>query len=318
MAVTIIVIGCLFQTAGAQTVEFVPKGLSLTSFEFSRTTYNKFLTSNSKTASVFDVYRQRNGIDESAVTGSVDHEKSSIRLLFQYGLFDTFNLGVSIPYLNNQRKSDINLLDSGQSEFAESIGDASSSGMGDIEIQGLWRLFYTDIADLQLGLSLNGDNAPYNGDNHDKMALGSGSKEMSIFLRGYRYSIHSSLMLAFEVEYMFVEENTVKVTDGQEVTKSQENSSMAKMEVSANSDGLGYGGGMQIQSVGSAKLDGVSLKNGYLAYSLRGFVIIGNIHMLENQAIIRPWEVRILAEKNFIGSNAPDAQTLSIKLSTYF
>lgn len=315
---TTLAMAILCQTSMAQTVEFVPEGVSLTSLEISRTTYDQYLSKNSETTSTLDVYRERNGIDSSAATGSIDHETSIARLQFQYGLFNTINLGISVPYLDTQRSSDINLNDSGQSEFLDFAGDASASGMGDIEIYGIWRLIYTDTADFQLGISLNGDNAPYNGDKPDKLALGSGSKELSLFLRLFGYSIQSTAMLAFEAEYLWVEDATVKSLDGRNVNKSAENSVEANIKVAGVSDAIGYGGGIRIQSIGASKLDNVSLKDGYLVYSLIGFISIGNLNILEKQFIRHPWEAHLQMEKNIYGVNAPNAQILSIKLSTYF
>ena len=307
-----------FQMANAQTVEFVPLGISLTSIEISNTSYDRILTSNSSSASVLEVYRDRNHINDKAVTGSITHEVTALRLSFQYGLFKSINLGFSIPYLDNQRKSSIRLVDSGQSDFYQSVDNAGSTGTGDLEVYGIWRLFYTDEADLQLGMALNGDRAPYNHDNLDKEPLGSGSQELSVFLRWYNYSIDSSLLLAFEAEHTWTGDSTVKIADGLEAEKSQENSMHLKLDLSANSGGIGYGAGWKMQIVGSNKLDGDSQKDGYLAYTLNGFLTLGNLHILENQVIRNPWEVKILAEKNMIGNNAPDAQTLSVKLTTFF
>lgn len=302
----------------AQGTGFVPDGVSLVSLEAAWSSHNAFLNSGSESTPALAVYRDRSDVDDDAVSGSVAHEKTAVILNAQYGLFNSFNLGVSVPYLMQKRNSDITLNDATQSAFAESIDNAESSGAGDIEIYGFWRVIYSDVADLQLGLALNGDNAPYNSDDHQSLALGSGSKELSLLLRYCLYSIHSPLKLAIELEYVFAEKGTVKLTDGRDVTKKQENSTFANFDLSSHQNALGYGGGLGVASVGLTKLDGVSMEDGYLAYSLRGFVTYGNLYLLENQFVQHPWEIRLLAEKNVAGNNAPDSQTLSLKLTTFF
>lgn len=305
-------------SVAALTPEFVPEGLSLVSLKITQSSYDEFFTKGSETASVLDVYKDRNDVDSDAVSGSVSYDSNILTLSYQYGVFKDFNLGVELPYLKQQRKSDINLNDTGQASFAESLDSADSAGVGDLEIFALYRLFYSDMADLQIGLTLNGNNGNYYGDEIDKLPLGSGSNEMSLFLRWFFYPIQSRLTISIEFECSIVEDSTVKISSDQDVIREMGNSAYAWVDVSTQSGAIEYGGGLKAALIGTEKLDGVSQENGYMGYGLRGFVSFGNLHLLENQVINLPWELVFTAEKTVAGNNAPNDQTFSLKLMTYF
>ncbi|MBU2647237.1 hypothetical protein KKI24_21180 [bacterium] len=313
-----IVICCTAQIAVAQKAEFVPGGVILTRVNTVSQTYENFITGDASKRTALEMLQVRNKIDKNAITGSVAYEKTEIRLSFQYGLTDTLNLGISIPQLSHKRTSTLHLNDAAQSGFSQSIGDAESNGLGDIEVFGIWRLYYTDEADFQIGMTLIGDNAPLNSESSDKMPLGSGSKELSVFLRWLLYSIRSSLMMFVEIEALFVEDATIKSSTGSDVTKQQSNSLSAKLDVSSQSGSLGYGGGVHLQSIGTQKWNGISQNDGYLSYSLHGYITYGNLNLLEKDVVRNPWETRFGFEKVITGSNTPATQTLSLQFLTYF
>ncbi|NQU63286.1 MAG: hypothetical protein HQ517_03235 [SAR324 cluster bacterium] len=302
----------------AQTAEYAPENVSLITVDSVKTSYDGFYTTGTQTTSALEVLRERKNIDTSVVNGSISFEETVFRIHFQYGFFEMVNLGITVPHSTNQRKSDLNWNDTEQIAFVDNLGDAESSGMGDFEIWALWRLFYTDETDFQLGVTLINDNAPYNSENTAEMPLGSGSREMSLFLHWFVFSIHSSLQLLIELEQVFTEDAKLKLSDGQELTKVRSNNFMANFDVSAHSDQLGYGGGLRMQSIGNQKLDGVSQQDGYLSYAVRGFLSFGNRYLLEKMVINHPWEARIGLEKVVLGSNAPAAQIASLQFLTFF
>ncbi len=301
-----------------QIAEFVPEGVNLATVDTTRKTYDGYLNATSSASSALDVYLNRNGISEGDIDGSISYEKTNVQFLYQFGLLKTVNLGIAIPYIQNKRNSDIKVIEASQSDFADSIDSAESSGFGDIKLWGLWRVFYTDQADFQLGLALKGDNAPLNSDNYDKLPLGNGSKELTLFLRTHVYSIQSSLKLSLEIQQLMTEDVDIKLNDGQTVAKTQSNSLLGTLDLSGNSGALRYGGGLKMESIGNQKLDGVSQQNGYLSYTLRGLVAFGNLNLLEHQSIGNPWEARLEVEKVISGLNAPNSQSLSIGVLTYF
>lgn len=307
-----------YQDAMAQTTEFVPKNVSLLTVDSNIANYNGFYTAGGQPSAVLEVLRERNNIDDTAVTGSIRYERTTLHLHFQYGLLETLNLGITLPHLNSKRKSDLILNDSQHSAFAESLGDAESSGMGDIEIWGLWRVFYSDETDFQLGLVLTNDNAPDNIEKTGEMPLGSGAREMALLLHWFVYSIRSPLTMFMELKQVFTEDAKIKLPSGQEISKTQSNNFAAKLDVSSHADQLGYGGGVRMKSVGNQALDGISQKDGNLSYALRGFFSYGNRYLLEKKAINHPWEVRLEMEKVVAGSNTPETQIISIQFLTYF
>ncbi len=306
------------QPAFGQTTEFVPANISLVTVDVSTSSYKDFYAKGSKKTSALDILRSRNNVDSNAVTGSISYEQTLTRLHFQYGLFESINFGITLPHLTSERKSDVMVIDTAETTFAESVGDAKASGLGDVEIWGLWQVSYTDQTDFRFGLKLIRDNAPLNNDVNTKMPLGSGSNELSLFLHWYVYSIQSSLKMFMEIESVFTEDSKIKSTDGQEIVKQRGNSYTAKIEVSAHSEQFGYGGGTRIQSIAAQKLDDISQQDGYLSYALRGYFSYGNRYLLEKKVISNPWETRIELEKVISGSNSPEVQSISLQFLTYF
>jgi hypothetical protein len=316
--ISLLIVWIMCQPLFGQTTEFVPENISFVSVNVSTSSFKDYYTKNAHKISVLDMLRRRNDIDTNAVTGSVRYENTVTQLHFQYGLFKSVNLGISVPYLNTERKSNLNLNDPAEATFAESLENSKASGLGDVEIWGLWQLQYTDQTDLKLGVKIIGDNAPLNSEEVSKMPLGSGSKELSLFLHWSVYSIQSSLWMFMEMEYVFTEDSEIKSTDGQKITKQKSNNFAAKIDVSGHSKQFGYGGGTRIRSNASQKLDGVSQSDGYLSYGLRAYLSYGNLYQLEKKIIRYPWETRIELEKVITGSNAPEVQVISLQFMTYF
>lgn len=302
----------------AQTPEFVPAGISMAGIERTQTTQNGFHKSGSASTPALDVYRDRDRIDDDAVSGNIRHETAVYRISYQYGITNGFNLGITVPYLTQQRHAQLNVHDNSALRFAETYQDTETSGMGDFEISGWSRLFYNDSADLQLGLALTNDNGAYHADDPEKTALGSGGNELTLAVRSHLFSIHSTLMLAIEIEYVLSEKNEVTSTGGQKVSRAKENSSKGRFDLSYNQGRFAYGGGLRMASIGETSLDDVPQKDGYLLYSLRGFVTVGNLNLLEKGVVKHPWELRLLAEKSVSGSNAPASEALSVRLMTFF
>ena len=318
LSTTLLIVWIMCQSAFGQTTEFVPTSLSLITVDVSTSSYKDFFTTGTQKSSALAILRTRNNVDNTAVTGSVSYEKTLTRLHFQYGLFESINFGITLPYLTSERKSNLIVNDIAEETFAENIGNAKASGLGDAEIWGIWQLLYTDQTDFQFGFKLVGDNAPLNMDVNTKMPLGSGSKELSLFFHWYVFSIQSSLKMFMKIEYVLAEDSKIKDASGQEIVKQQSNDFAAKFEVSAHSDQFGYGGGTRMQSVASRNLDNVSQNDGYLSYALRGYLSYGNRYLLETRVINSPWEARMEVEKVITGSNAPDVQSISLQFMTYF
>jgi len=308
----------LVQPAMAITTHFLPIDVSLATLEATHSSYDSYFVSGTETESAMGVLKGRNKIETDAVSGAIAYQTTTARLHYRYGLMASLNLGISIPYVVSSRSTSVTYADSSSNGFVDSVSSADSAGVGDIEISAFYRLVHSDVADLQLGMAFNGDNGSYYGDEVDKMPLGSGSNEISLMLKLLLYSIHSRLTLSLELEYEMAAEASVKSADGGSVTKTKENEASAILDIGSESGAIGYGGGVSVQSAGATKLDGVSQKNGYLGFDIRAYLTVGNLYLLESRVVNHPWEITILGDKRITGDNAPNLQTISVEISTYF
>jgi len=65
-------------------------------------------------------------------------------------------------------------------------------------------------------------------------------------------------------------------------------------------------------------VDGVDQSDGYLGYSYRLDLNLGNINMLEEGPLLLPWEVDFYVRNRFWGVNAPGDEEMGAMLSLYF
>ena len=226
-----------------------------------------------------------------------------------------------VPYIEKERDSSLSLTkgsDANHKDFVDKHDSTKNKGIGDVSAQCTWRLAYSDENDVSLGLELNGDNAPTYFNESNKIALGSGATEITFFLKWFSYPRNIDMTTSVETGMIVTRNNSVTDDNGKNLTLKKSNSSYLDIGLSFNSGMVNYGGDLRMDSVGTTNIDGKNQGDGYLAYSCKLFLNLGNMYLLEQNPLKLPWMAGIYIERVISGVNAPDEHILGLKASFYF
>lgn len=304
----------------AQEIDFLPRGVFRFSYDINTTTTEKILADGEGRESLLNALLSRYSIPDTGVEGSIKYETVKQKLELQVGVFNSWNFGITIPYLTNKRISDLE-VESGstaQQAFKERFKSAETSGVGDLEYWGIWRPHYSDEFDFRLVFKLIGDNAPLHYGKSDEVALGSGTKDLVSSLKWKYYPKSYPMMLEFESGLRFTENSTVTDDSGESRELKKGRDIHMSIASSYNLNRFNYGGRIRLINKAPTIIDDTQQNDGYIAYTYRLFLNVGNLYMLESTTVNLPWNAQIYMENTFFGSNAPDARVIGLKATTYF
>jgi len=302
----------------AQSLRFLPPQISLVTYKLINTRNIGVYSDGSVKESVLSKTLRQNRIPADAIDGSIEYEDNHHLINFQYGLIPSFNVGITVPYLVRQRKSDLTVQQAGYSTFDSDYSSTEASGLGDLEIWGLWRVFYSDDLDFQLGLKLNGDNAPHYFDQPENLSLGNGFQEISGFLDLTLYTSRYPFSAVFRLAQTLYITNKTNDSDGVEQKIVKAHGLKGSMGFSYNVEKYSFGGSILLNTESDTTISGISQSDGYLSYAYRLYCNMGNLHLLEKSSIKRPWESQIALQNVFRGSNADHTTEIGISASLYF
>lgn len=310
---------CLCPSIGiSQPFDFVPENVFTSSYELTKSTTSSVFKSGTEKESLLEKILFQNRIPENEIDGSVRYDETRHLIKLQYGLLHNVNVGISVPYINLQRNSDLSINNSTYSSIASDLSSTETSDMGDLEIWGLWRVLYNDDIDLRFGLILDGDNAPYYFDQPDKLSLGNGTQDISFFLDLLLYASQNKLSSnLFLSQTSFLSKN---VTDSnqEEQTIARGYGILGTFDTTYIIDNMTIGGGVLIESQGETTVDGVGQRDAQFSYSFRLHFKLGNLNLLENTSVELPWECQVSLQDVFRGNNADQQTELGLKISLYF
>ncbi len=305
----------------AQEIEFVPSGVIQSTYDFQSITTSDYMAAGMEKKTILESMLHRNQMDEDDVEGSIKYQSSKQILQLKYGLFDVVNLMLVIPYIDIRRESSLKVSDSTNSEqnsFVENWENAESNGLGDIALWGIWRLVYNDESEVHFGFGVDGDNAPYYYNEKDKIALGSGAQELSAYVNWLAYPRGVEMTVKTEAGVTYTKNSSVTTENGEELTLKRQNNLYLQILLSFNQDRLNWGGAICMNNFGETDIDGVRQGDGYLSYTTKLFLNLGNMHLLEEDSVSLPWSVGIYAERVVFGANAPNDQIAGLKVFVYF
>ncbi len=316
------VLSLLFTGTGfGQEIGFLPEGAIGLSYDFESSTANSGYNSYTQKKSLRKMLANRHNIDEQSIGGDISLRSIQQNLSFQYGLFETLNIGVTLPYVSNSRESSLTVKDSNSAEttaFVDSYESAESSGIGDYELWGIWRLVYTDSMDFQFGFSFVGDNAPYYYNDTENVAIGSGSQEFLIYFRWLIYPNNVDIIADIEVNSTSTIDGSVEDPDGNSYELRRGTSIAFHANFSKNLDAFNFGGGLNGLTTAETQIDGSGISDSGISYTFDLFLNFGNLHQLEVQDVTLPWMVRFDFESVIYGVNTTADVKYGIKALFYF
>ncbi len=305
----------------SQVIDFVPNNIFRLSYGVKSITSESMLDTGVNRKSILENRLSRRNLENNTVDGDIKYESMIQTMTIQYGLFDSFNLGLVLSYVSSERKSDLtvktNSIDT--LAFVEDYQEAKSSGLGDIQFWGIWRFIYSGELDVRMGFILDADNAPYYYGEPDKMSLGSGAQELSYFLRWKIYPRNSELIVDINVLGSTTLNSSVyDSASGEKLTLSRGRESTVSLMLSSNWAAFHYGGGFLYDSQAETVIGGANQKDGYMSYFYKMFVTYGNLSQLEKHPVTLPWLIKFHIQNAFYGLNAPDSREFGIEASLYF
>lgn len=305
----------------AQEIDFLPVGTFGLVYDLQSNAYDKVMVDGRNTESLFENRRDHYKLEEADISGSIKMSSLTQVMTLQVGVLENLNLGLNLPMVSNSRSSSITVHNTGVAEnnvFADTYGNASSEGLGDVSFYGIWRAIYHDELDFRVGLELNGSNAPYHYQRQDAVALGSGAQEATTYLRWKVYPNANDMITDIKVQMTFTYDDQVVAATGEELTLKRGRSAYMHLNLSYNDQAWNYGGGLQMHSQAETLIDEQQQGDGYLAYHLNMFVNYGNLYQLEEGKVGMPWMVQVALNSAIIANNAPKTTTLGLKAYLYF
>jgi len=304
-----------------QEITFLPDGVSEVSYEVESISADFGYNNSSNKKSLKGMLLDRYNIDDSAVGGGISYQSIQHNLRFQYGLFETLNVGVTIPYISNSRESSLSVKDSGSTKaiaFVDSYESAESSGVGDYELWVIWRLIYTDSADFRFGFSFVGDNAPEYYNDPENVAIGSGAQELFSYIHWLIYPNNIDITGEIKIENTNTLNSSVEDPDGRSYELKRGNSLSFHTNLSMNAGGFNFGGGLNGYSNAETLIDGKGIGDGHKIYTVDMFVNYGNLDKLETQSLTLPYMVQFKVESPVYGVNTSADLKYGIKTLFYF
>ncbi|MBU3916099.1 hypothetical protein KKA14_11240, partial [bacterium] len=302
----------------AQTIDFLPKGVFLFSYGIESSTSDQMLYSGMSTESIVKNLLNRENVDSSEVSGSIDYTDIIQLVTFQYGLFENINLGITIPSVIRKRNSSLSSSTVEGINFSGKYQSAETNGIGDIEIWGNWRLVYSDSVDFRMGVSIIAGNAPYNYDSSTKMPLGDGAPGMGFFIRCIIYSQIDEYITDIRFKVTSPMDSTVTDSSGESLEMRRGNSLEGYIMLSKNIEAWNFGGGLNGITKSQAMIGDEGQSDGYVNYSLTLFAGYGNLNQLEQGPIAIPWNIKLSLNSVFAGNNTLQKRAIGLTGYLYF
>ena len=302
----------------AQTMSFIPPNVFYFSLESETVSHSHRFKTGLDRESILSLELEKADLESSTVTGDISYVESIQKFQLKYGLNQAFNFGITIPMIKKERISNLDVVDSTANTFVSSNSSGSSEGMGDFELWSIWRLYYTDEFDFQLGLILEGSNGAYSYNDLDSLSLGDGTENISGFLRWYIYSKTSTLHGIIEANGKLSNETTISDSNNDEVALARGNKSEISISLAGNIDRIQIGGGILLDSKASTRIGDSSLEDGYMGYLIKSYINYGNLMLLESGKPDHLWEVQLDLETVIFGDNIPIETKIGVKGSYFF
>lgn len=314
-----LIVGVFPSLLRAQEIDYLPKGGLSIKYDFRTTTIDS-IYSGTDQRSMLESELKEQSLKNDEVNGSLYYQTYTQLFKLQYGLSETLNLSLEIPYINRERHSDLkvsNSSDTDQSSFAENYDSTKTDGFGDLTLGLIWRPVYNDTVDFRISGALNGDNGATHYTNPDKLSLGNGAYDVGLTMRILIYSLESRMMTDIELNSTSTLDTTVE-EDSDSFQYSKASDAFLKIDLSNNTARWHYGLGLKAVVGGESIIDGTQQEDSYIAYLYRVFLNTGNLDALEESTLALPWMAGVLIENTFFGANAPGANTIGLKAVLYF
>lgn len=302
----------------AQSISFLPEGKFYFNYQLAQSSTDQVYSQGQNKETILTRKLHDEGLSNKSVSGDIKYEATKHMLQLQLGLSSSINLAFLVPYITNERKSSLRDNSGNNQDFLDKYQTASTTGLGDYELQLIKQFNYTDEHNFQMGLGYNYNNGAYTYNENDALPLGSGTSEYFYFLDWTIFTLEFN----FKTDIHYQEVYTVYDSIADETGKSRSFKRKPGREVSIHTalypDEFHYGVGIEYRDQPHTNIGGKKLRDGYVQYAYDLKIGWGNMVKLESELIEFPWEGELYYKTVFYGLNAYNTTTFGIRATLYF
>jgi hypothetical protein len=320
----LLALGCTLLPGGAGAVpedEIVPEGVWGVRLMFRSETQDSTIDRGGRNAKLINYVIPEDDI-RAEVDGQIERSIRRHDVLLTYGISDSWNLSLNVPYLEMEQDSSLTSA-SADPEVQAAVARLQSeslSGLGELTLTSLHRPVFSDWNSLVMGYGLNypagGQEQPYVGSN--TFALHTPVASVFGLVHYTRYpAINRS---RFDVRGWVALSLTDDVTTAQGDSRKLEQGNRVSIRAGWSQEIGSVSAGLEVEILDQRNntLGGERLSDRLRAQFLRLHVGFGNLAELESGPMAFPYQFNIQFESLQRGTNVPDGDNVSLIFQTYF
>lgn len=309
------------QAAWASVDLMVPEGVVMLHAELSAQQQDQGISTHNTVGGLRE-WALRSERERSQVTGDLTRRVTWLTVAAQYGMSDTWNLRLEVPYGQVSQTADLT-VDTTDTELAarvKTLETETLSGLGDIRLSSLLRPLYTDANSLVLGLHVS---VP--GSGQDNRYIGRPTLTLAQPLPALGASLHYTHFPEVSRSRWDLVGSWKRYSRGTVDTHLADNRSLVLPDESTVSlhwakelQSVNFGFGLRHELSINTVLDGENLNDDALAWIIQGEIGGGNLAELEQGPVDLPQAWRIAIEHTVAGFNVPLGTVYALRYRLYF
>lgn len=308
--------------AGALDDEIVPDGVFLTRLSLRLENQDSAFDQAGDSGPMKN-FLIKDALIRAEIGGDITREVTRYDLRFTYGLSDTWNLSLNLPFVEVRQNSTL-AANAGAStearETADLLQSATIQGLGDVELISLHRPLFSDWNAFTWGYGISypgsSQKSPYVG--ATSLELGRPSPAILAFVRYTRYPAieHARFDLTSRVWSQLG--GGVTVPGGDERRLDGLNQAVVRMDWTHGIGAFFYGLGMGFLNQSQHTLAGQRLADQIRAQFLRLSIGMGNLTDLEKGPVAFPYQLRLEFQDVQRGADIPNGSHITLSLQMFF
>lgn len=257
------------------------------------------------------------------IEGSITRNVTRYDLRTTYGISDSWNLSLNIPFVEVEQVSTLGGTPGASVEaleLADLLQSQTISGIGDVELTSLHRPVFSDWNAFTWGFGLlfpgSGRESPYVG--ATSLQLGEPTVQLHGFVHYTRFPALPRSRVDFRVAMRHQLNEQITVANGETRRLEPVNSLSFKLGWSQELGNFLYGLGAEFIGQGEHTVNGERLVDQVRAQIIRTRIGYGNLSGLEQGPLSFPYQLRLEHRNVLRGADIPDGDHFTLSFLAYF
>jgi len=314
----------LIRAAAATQDDLVPSGIFNYSVSTTHEEQYKAVARDSVTHDL-TVYALPDPTYAGQVSGTLSREYTETDLRLQYGITDTWNLALTLPYVVAIQRSTLQVTNPNADpilfETVASLQNKTLSGMGNYRLESIHRPIFRDENAVTFGYGITGST-----ERNEGIYTGVSSFEIRdpygtwlAFLHYTHYPNLARSRFDMRVEYDLPQIDHVNLPTGERGASLLGGPTYAAyMEWEHEPGAWGYALRLQGKATQDSRIDGVSQDDPITELLFHAQISFGNLIALEQAPISFPYQVSLTWDTTLAAYNAPIRDRWGFQFSGYF